>query len=61
MCKHQINTLECTQNKMILYFTVIASVVKSVCEFSHRMGDVIVFGYATSHAAPIEEGEGNIN
>ena len=39
-------------------FPVISDVLKSVSEFSHRLADVIVFGFATSHAAPIEEGDG---
>jgi len=41
-----------------IVFSAISEVVTSVSEFSHRLADVIVFGFATSHAAPIEEGDG---
>ncbi|KAK2156416.1 hypothetical protein LSH36_214g05005 [Paralvinella palmiformis] len=48
--KHNIETY--TQDPQ-----AISEVVTSVSEFSHRLADVIVFGFATSHAAPIEEGD----
>jgi len=41
-------------------FTVaaVSEAVKAVCQFSHQLSDTIVFGFATSHTASIEAGEG---
>ena len=39
--------------------TGISSVIRHVCEFSHRLGDTIVQGYATSHSTTkLDEIEG---
>jgi len=32
--------------------------VRAVCQFSHQLSDTIVLGFATSHTASIEAGEG---
>ena len=38
--------------------TVVHAVIKAICDFSHNLGDIVVLGFATSHSASIEAGEG---
>jgi huntingtin interacting protein 1 len=35
----------------------VCEAIKAVCEFSHQLGDTVVFGFATAHTASIEAGE----
>jgi len=43
---------------MTLVITAVCEAIKAVVEFSHQLGDTIVFGFATSHTASIEAGAG---
>ena len=36
----------------------VGAVIQSLCDFSHRVADTVVLGYATAQTAPIEQGEG---
>jgi len=44
--------------KVLCCVAAVCEAVKAVCEFSHQLSDTIVFGFATSHTASIEAGEG---
>ena len=37
---------------------VLGDLVKVIGEFSHHLGDTVIQGKATSHSAPIEQGQG---
>ncbi|CAH1801834.1 unnamed protein product [Owenia fusiformis] len=52
-----LDTLQTQTNTYTTDPNSVHDLVKIVCEFSHRMGDSIINGKATSHVAPIEQGE----
>jgi len=41
-----------------VHVAAVCEAIKAVCQFSHQLSDTIVFGFATSHTASIEAGEG---
>jgi len=41
-----------------LVVAAVYEAVRAVCDFSHQLSETIVFGFATSHTASIEAGQG---
>ena len=65
VCRYGINCVNVSlcevMHDLCMYLsTVVHAVIKAICDFSHHLGDIVVLGFATSHSASIEAGEGNV-